>query len=88
MIYKISTPVLLLASAAALSGCDPMAAERDAKNRKRIELEEKQRLEIEVANKAITEMNKKAFARKAPSLDLDGSAEKKAAQEPKKSSEP
>jgi hypothetical protein len=64
------------------TGCGPSAAERQALQRERLQLEETQRREAEAANRAITEMNKKTFARKAPSLDLGIPAEAKAKLDP------
>lgn len=65
---KPSNPVLLsciLALAFSLAGCGPSQAERDAKERERRALEEKSREDAERANKAITDMNKKMFGKKA-----------------------
>jgi hypothetical protein len=68
---------LSFALALALTGCGPSKAELAAKERQRLELEEQARRDAEKANKAITEMNKKAFGRKPPSLDLGLPAEKR-----------
>ena len=65
------------------TGCGPSAAERQALQRERLQLEETQRREAEAANRAITEMNKKMFGRKAPSLDLGIPAEAKTKSDPK-----
>jgi hypothetical protein len=86
--YRGSSIVLLLASVCVLAGCGPSKAERDARNKERLELEEKQRREMEAANKAITDMNKKAFGRKPPPLDLGVPPEMKAAPAPTKTPEP
>ncbi|MBL9207343.1 MAG: hypothetical protein JNN01_19845 [Opitutaceae bacterium] len=55
----------LLALAFGFAGCGPSKTERDAKERERRALEEKSREEAEQANKAITDMNKKMFGKKA-----------------------
>ena len=88
MSYRVSRIILLLASVCVLAGCGPSKAERDAKKQQRLELEEKQRREAEAANKAITDMNKKAFGRKPPSLDLGVPPEKKTSPEPTKTPQP
>lgn len=67
LLFALSLPLLV-------TGCGPSRAEREAQERARIELEEKNRREAEAANKAITEMNKK-LGRKPPSIDLGVPAE-------------
>ncbi len=65
---KPSKPVVwccILVLAGGLVGCGPSKTERDAKERERLELEEKSRKEAEQANQAITDMNKKMFGKKA-----------------------
>ena len=49
-----------------LAGCSPSTAEREAKDRARLELEETSRREAETANKAITEINRKRFGKRTP----------------------
>ena len=49
---------------AALSGCGPTQSEREAQERARLELEEKAQHEVQLGNKAITDMNKKAFRKR------------------------
>jgi hypothetical protein len=62
---RLGRPVLgVVALAFVLAGCGPSAAERAAKERQRLELEEKSRREAEQANQAITDMNKKMFSKK------------------------
>lgn len=58
------------------AGCGPSKAERAAKERERIELEEKAQAEARKANEAITNNNKK-LGRKPPELDLGVPQEKK-----------
>lgn len=55
--------------ALALVGCGPSAAERAAKERERLRLEEQAQRDAKKANEAITEMNQK-LGRKPPALDL------------------
>jgi hypothetical protein len=64
---RVLTVGTILSIAAA--GCGPSKAEQAAKERDRLELEERSRRETEAANKAITERNKR-LGRKPPSLDL------------------
>ena len=75
--------VMLLLALVFSTGCGPSAAEREIRQRERLKLEETQRREAEAANRAITDMNKKMFGRKAPSLDLGFPAEPKAKSDPK-----
>ncbi len=75
--------VVLVLFVALGAGCGPSSAERQALQRERLQLEEKQRLEAEAANRTITDMNKKMFGRKAPSLDLGIPSEAKAKSESK-----
>jgi hypothetical protein len=82
MNFDFRTVVLLLAFGAC-AGCGPSAAERQALQRERLQLEETQRREAEAANRAITEMNKKTFGRKAPPLDLGFPSDAKAKSDPK-----
>jgi hypothetical protein len=72
---------------ASLAGCGPSKAERDAQERARLELEEKQRQEAEAANKAITKMNQK-LGHKPPTLDLGLPSETKPMSEPEKPKQP
>ena len=58
------------------TGCGPSKAEREAKERARIEAEEAAGREAAIANKAITGMNKK-LGRKPPDLDLGLAPDKK-----------
>ena len=62
----------------ATTGCGPSKAEREAKERARIEAEEAADREAALANKAITGMNKK-LGRKPPDLDLGVTPAKKPA---------
>jgi len=70
--------ILLLSIALVLGtvGCGPSKAEREAKERERIELEERAQAEARKANEAITNNNKK-LGRKPPALDLGVPQEKK-----------
>ena len=67
------TKLTILAGALAfglvITGCGPSKNEREAQERARLELEERSRQEIEAANKAITNVNRK-LGRKTPALDL------------------
>lgn len=74
---------LVAALALATVGCGPSAAERAAKERERVRLEEQAQRDEKKANEAITEMNKK-LGRKAPTLDLGVPAEKKPESAPTK----
>lgn len=76
-----------LVLAFAVSGCGPSKEERYAKERERLELEEKARRETEVGNKAITDMNKK-LGRKPPPLDLGVPADSKPAPASEKPKQP
>lgn len=60
----------------ATTGCGPSKAEREARERARIESEEAAGREAAIANKAITGMNQK-LGRKPPNLDLGVAPEKK-----------
>lgn len=82
MNFDFRTLVLLLAFVWC-AGCGPSAAERQVRQRERLQLEETQRREAEGANRAITDMNKKTFGRKAPPLDLGFPSEPKAKSVPK-----
>ncbi|HEX2853960.1 MAG TPA: hypothetical protein VHO24_12030 [Opitutaceae bacterium] len=53
--------VLIGLMALADTGCGPSKAERETKERERLELEEQAHSEAAVANKAITTMTEKAF---------------------------
>lgn len=75
--------VVLIFVVAFGTGCGPSAAERQALQRERLQLEETQRREAEAANRAITDINKKMFGRKAPSLDLEIPTDAKAKPDPK-----
>ena len=61
--------------ACAFAGCGPSKEERDAKERQRLELEEKARLDTEKANKAITGMTEKAFRQRTPEEEAKHKAE-------------
>jgi hypothetical protein len=76
-----------VALALSTAGCGPSKAEREAKERERIELEERQNREAKKANEAITNMNKK-LGRKPPALDLGVPVEKKPEPVPEKPKEP
>jgi len=69
------------------AGCDPSKAEREAKERERTELEERQNREARKANEAITDLNKK-LGKKPPALDLGVPDEKKPEPAPEKPKEP
>jgi hypothetical protein len=69
------------------AGCGPSKAEREAKERERLELEERQNREARKANEAITDMNKK-LGKKPPALDLGIPAEKKSEPAPVKPTGP
>jgi len=69
------------------AGCGPSKAEREAKERERLELEERQNREARKANEAITDMNKK-LGKKPPALDLGVQAEKKSEPAPVKPTGP
>ena len=69
------------------AGCGLSKAEREAKERERIELEERQNREARKANEAITDMNKR-LGKKPPALDLGVPAEKKPEPAPEKPKEP
>ena len=79
-------PVLFVA-VLLLAGCGPSKTELAEKERARLELEEKQRLEAERANQAITEMNKK-LGRKVELMDLGLPANPPLAPAPEKSKQP
>ncbi len=85
---KLPLIILSFALAFAFTGCGPSKAELAAKERQRLELEEQARRDAEKANKAITEMNKKAFGRKPPALDLGLPAEKPADPAPEPTPKP
>jgi hypothetical protein len=79
--------VALVGVCAALPGCG--SKEKEARERARMELEEKSRRETEAANKAITDMNRKMFGRKPADKPTDAPPpakpeEKKAGSEPQK----
>ena len=81
--------VALVGVWAVLPGCS--SKEKEARERERMELEEKSRREAEAANKAITDMNRKMFGRKAVEKTTDTPAresgkpeQKKAGSEPQK----
>lgn len=59
---RFITVLALVAVCAALPGCD--SKEKAARERERMDLEEQSRRDAETANKAITDMNRKMFARK------------------------
>ncbi len=84
---RLTAIVVSLVLAFAASGCGPSKEEREAKERARLELEEKARHEAEAGNKAITDMNKK-LGRKPPSLDLGVPADSKPAVAPEKPKQP
>jgi len=67
--------LLGLVIALASSGCGPSKAERAAKERERLELEERQNREERRANEAITKMNQK-LGKKPPAMDLGVPVEK------------
>lgn len=74
--------IFYIALACVFAGCGPSKAERDAKERQRLELEEKARLDTEKANKAITGMTEKAFRQRTPEEEAKHQAEvKRQAQE-------
>lgn len=52
-----------------LTGCGPSKEEKAAQERARFELEEQARQDTIKANKAITEMTKRAFRRRTPEED-------------------
>lgn len=62
MSSRFITVLALSAVCAALPGCG--SKEKAARERERMALEEQSRREAEAANKAITNMNQKMFARK------------------------
>ena len=68
---------VLVAVCAAVSGCG--SKEQAARERERMDLEEQSRRDAEAANKAITDLNRKMFARKP----TENPAEASAAQPPK-----
>lgn len=69
MRLKLLTLLGIVVLAFGLAGCGPSKAERDAKEKARLELEEKAQRDAQAANQAITGMNKK-LGRKPPSMDL------------------
>ena len=73
---KISLLSATIALSLAVTGCGPSKAELAAKERERLELEERARREREVANKAITEMNKKMFRQLTPEERAQREAER------------
>ena len=74
--------LVTLGCALATVGCSPSGTEREARERARLQLEEKSRRVAEAANKAITGLNRK-LGRKPPELDLGVSpATKTAAESP------
>lgn len=81
MNHLIKTTSLLACAAVVLAsaGCGESKAEKLAKERERQrqEMEQQALRDIQKANKAITENNKK-LGRKAPTMDLGLPAEKKA----------
>ena len=62
--------------ALSLTGCGPSKTEGEARERARLELEEKSSREADLANKAISGMNQK-LGRKPPDLNLGVPPEKK-----------
>ena len=58
--------ITLATLAFALTGCGPSKEEKAAQERARFELEERARQDTIKANKAITEMTKRAFRRRTP----------------------
>ena len=67
--------VFYIAFACVFVGCGPSKEERAAKERQRLELEEKARLDTEKANKAITGMTEKAFRQRTPEEEAKHRAE-------------
>ena len=67
--------MLILACVCGITGCSPSGHERDAKERARFELEEKQRQEAVQANRAITQMTEKAFRLRTPEEETKHRAE-------------
>jgi len=75
--------LLGLIIAFSMAGCGPSKVEREAKERERLELEERQNREERKANQAITDMNKK-LGKKPPTLDLGVPTEKKSEPAPER----
>jgi len=75
--------LLGLVIAFSTAGCGPSKAEREAKERERLELEARQNLEERKANEAITDMNNK-LGKKPPVLDLGVPTDKKSEPAPEK----
>ena len=73
--YKVFMSGIFLGLALVFSGCGPSKAEREARDRARLDLEEQSRGEADRANKAITGMNQK-LGRKPPDLNLGVPMEK------------
>ena len=71
----------LVAVGAVLPGC----RSREEATRERLELEEQSRREAEAANKAITEINRKLFARQPAVKSAEGQAAKPLTPDPKDS---
>lgn len=80
---RFITVVALVVVCAALPGCDSKA--KTARERERIDLEEQSRREAEAANKAITDLNRKMFARKPTEKPAEASTPAQPKAEEKKS---
>lgn len=72
---KLSSFVFFIVLACAFTGCGPSKEEREAKERQRLELEEKARLDADKANKAITGMTEKAFRQRTPEEEAQHKAD-------------
>ena len=85
---KANRPIIILAVLAfTLAGCGPSKAERETKERARLQQEEQAQRDAQKANEAITGINKK-LGRKPPALDLGVPMEKKPQSSPKQQTEP
>lgn len=69
--------VFCIVLACAFVGCGPSKAEREAKERQRLQLEEQAQRDIQKSNDAVNEVSKK-LGRKPPTLDIGLPPEKKA----------
>jgi len=74
---KTLLAILYVALACALVGCGPSKAEREAKERQRLQLEEQAQRDLQKSNDAVNEVSKK-LGRKPPTLDIGLPPEKKA----------
>jgi hypothetical protein len=79
--------IIYISLACLFAGCGPSKAERDAKERQRLQLEDQAQRDIQKSNEAVNEVSKK-LGRKPPTLDLGLPPEKKAEPTPEPAPKP